>query len=307
MSNQTQSDQPGVGREFPIDFWKTLSFEKFGAIDVLDYAPTITGDASAIQTLLVLPSIVFPGAPSTKFIDALNGAGYRVVCTRRRGFGLTTAGHDCEHELELLRRLIDKLGLQNVRCLALGSSAPLALNLYKGIGEVHSVDFVNISSAAVPENAIQNQYLKKMVAQSIVGRAGAHMVVSAIKWQIRRKGPLSFAGSLYAPSVDDVEYLRINPEIMWDAVAAFSSASPTCIRDEIVAAFLQDHEPVHIPEKRGFSVLTGPDVAEVFKVNAVEFSKKCGAETMEFSRGGVLSIYMCADEYVDFIRAREKE
>lgn len=256
------------------------------------------------QTILVLPSLLFPGGPPERFLRCVNDAGYRVVCARRRGFGLTTAGDAWDHEVQLLANLIDSLDSDKIRCLALGSAAPLALRLYEQCDKVRCVDFVNIASAAVPDNAIQNQFLKKMVAQSIVGLAGAHMVVSAIKLQIRRKGPLGFAKTIYAPSEEDFRYLKNNENLTWDAVSSISGVNPKCIRDEIVAAFVKNHEPVQVKGKSGFSIFTGPDVPEIFQLNALEFSEKCDAELMEFSTGGVLSIYICADEYAEFVRSR---
>ena len=227
-----------------------------------------------------------------------------MICVRRRGLGLTTSGQSCDHEVELLGRLIDALDTGYVRCLALGSAAPMGLKLYERFEPVRAVDFVNIASAAVPDNAIQNKYLKSMVAQSIVGLAGAKMVVSATKFQMRRKGPIETAKSVYAPSTDDVAFLEEHPDLMWDAFVCFSAVSSKIVRDEIVSAFMRNHEPVDRPDKDGFCVFTGPDVPEVFKSNAEEFSKKCGAELREFSKGGVMSIYICAEEYADFVRSR---
>ena len=303
-SNAIQIVKPSAAPVYPVDAWKVVRFEGLGAVEVLDTAPENSGRGELKQTVLILPSLLFPGAPPESFLMCLNEAGQRAVCVRRRGFGLTTCGDHWDHEVKLLDRLVDGLDTETVRCLALGSAAPLGLRLYELCEQIRSVDFVNISSSAVPVDAIQNQWLKKMIAQSIVGTAGAHMVVGAIKWQIRRKGPLDLARTLYSPSKDDVIFLEENPSIVWDAVACFSGASPKSIRDELVAAFVRDHEPVSVPGKSGFSIFTGPDVPDVFKSNAQEFSNKCGAELRQFSKGGVLSIYMCAHEYADYVKSQ---
>ena len=297
-----QTEQSIQSNTYPVDAWKVVRFEDYGAVEVLDSGPANSGEGSPKRILLILPSLLFPGGPPETFLNCLNEAGYRVVCVRRRGFGLTTSGDNWEHEIGLIERLIDRLKAEDIRCLALGSAAPLGLKLYETCAPIRCVDFVNIASAAVPDNAIQNQSMKKMVAQSMVGLAGAHMAFSAIKWQIRRKGPLEFAKLVYSPSTDDIVFLEENQNLMWDAAASLSGVNPKIVRDEIVAAFVRNHEPVSIPEKNGFCIFTGPDVPDVFKTNAVEFSKKCQAELKEFSRGGVMSIYMCAEEYADFVR-----
>ena len=288
--------------DYPSNAWKVIRFDDFGAIELIDTAPGNSGEGELSQTLLILPSLLFPSGPPENFLTCLNAAGHRVICVRRRGFGLTTSGNSWEHEVELIGRLIDHLNLQHIRCLALGSAAPLALRLYELYEPIRRVDFVNLASSAVPDNAIQNKWLKQMVAQSIVGAAGAHMVVGAIKWHLRRKGPLDLAKLLYSPSTIDVDFLEENQNIMWDAASCLSGVNPKCIRDEIVAAFVRNHEPVSIEGKSGFSIFSGPDVPDVFKTNALEFSKKCGAELREFSKGYILSIYLCAEEYADFVR-----
>lgn len=303
-STAIRTIEPSAKKAYPANRWKIVTFSDLGSVEILDSAPENSGAGHLDQTLLVLPSLMFPSAPPKTFLRSLNAAGLRVVCVRRRGFGLTSSGSRWDHETELLVRLISSLRTDKVRCLALGSAAPLALRLYELVNQVRYIDFVNIASSAVPDNAIQNQFLRKMVAQSIVGLAGAHMVVGAIKLQIRRKGPLEFAKMLYAPSTDDIEFLTENDTLMWDAVSALSGVNPKCIRDEIVAAFVKNHEPVMIEGKSGFSNFTGPDVADVFKSNALEFSNKCGSELRELSAGGVLSIYICADEYADFVSSR---
>ena len=287
---------------YPNDAWQIVRFDDLGAIEVID-----TGDGTPYSDVfIILPSALYPGPPPKAFLQALCDSSVRAICIRRRGFGLTTSGASPEHEITLINRLVETLGNPDVHLLALGSAAPLALKLYSQSERVRSVDFVNLPSESAPEGTVRNVFWKKMIAQSFLGVAGTQLVLNGIKRTIRREGPNAFVDMFFSSSESDIAFLNANEALVLDAASASMSYSARCLHDEIVSAFFRSHEPIIMPGKAGFRLFSGRDAPPAFKHNENEFASKCGAEVSQLSQGYILSVYMCADEYISSLKSRKQ-
>ncbi len=176
-------------------------------------------DQVSRQPLLIFHSIEFPMPPSDAFCQIMWDAGLQVIFVRRPGYGKTsrmprilmskgpiTSGATAIAEAAMWRTLIEKLDLDNIVLMAVGSSNPICFRLVHMLRNLDRVIFVNPIFNQDIMQVFQPAWFREMLKQIISFKGGVRVAEAGMKLLIKNDA-IAFYRSILRKSPGDMAYV----------------------------------------------------------------------------------------------------
>ncbi|MFN3211979.1 MAG: hypothetical protein ACE37M_02630 [Henriciella sp.] len=245
------------------------------------------GERSELPPLLIMNSIEFPMPPSPEFCDLMQDAGYQVIFVRRPGFGYTqslpaallskqeTKRHaPIVTEAALIKRLIDTMGLNNIRLLGLGTSNSICRRLIQMGDEIDVCVFSNPLFNPEIWDVIRPAWLKRMIRQTVLSKSGLKIAVRGLRAVLRRD-PIWFYHQFAQKSAGDLAYIKANEADFRVAAQFLQDLAPDVYFSELRSALIEDTE--WTPDSLGTTnavILSGHETTTPWKASIAAEAKR---------------------------------
>lgn len=272
--------------------------------------------APSLSPLLIINSIDFPMPPSETFCEQMWDAGYQVIFFRRPGFGKTPSLPSAlltEKEVKnrapvvteaaLFRLLIERLELEKITLLGLGTANSICLRLAQLCSQIRFTVFANPLFHPSIWDVIRPQWLSRMIRQTSMSRSGLKIGVRGLRAVLRRD-PLWFYTQFAQKSAGDIAYIKANKADFTQAGLYLQSMPQDVFYSDLKTALIEDTcwDP-EVTKTLPAVVLSGVETIKSFSKSITAETERLGLPIVYADSGDLFVPYASPDTLLEILHS----
>ena len=179
----------------------------------------VTCGSRALQPLVILQSLEYPGWPPAAFCEIAEMAGFRTVNVRRPGFGANPPLGSMDVQAQLIADFLDAEGIQDAVIVSNATANPIGHRLaLSGNPRIALSVFANCAFNYEQLSEFQPDWFARTMEQAIRNPAGARLSLMSLKSAWGIFGQTWVFENMWRKSLGDIAFLRDNPELIAEAI-----------------------------------------------------------------------------------------